>query len=203
MIRVAARCGRVRAARCRRARRWLPVLAASFASLCPAGEAPPRRPNVLFIAVDDLNHWVGYLGRNPQTRTPHIDRLAARGVWFTRSYCATPAHVQGKSIRTLLADPTAAWSDPAVCTFGFKNHAVRTEAWRYIRYANGDEELYDERADPFEWVNLAAKPDTAARKTELARHLPAENKPEAGGRAKTAPAKKAKAKGKAEARAEK
>ncbi len=490
MIRVAARCGRVRAARCRRARRWLPMLAASFASLCPAGEAPPRRPNVLFIAVDDLNHWVGYLGRNPQTKTPHIDRLAARGVWFTRSYCAaplcspsraalmsglrpgatgaylngsdwrsaipegitlpsafrkagyyvsgagkiyhssvfrdgeweaclrgggggpppagpremagafditplggddadmpdyrvvtygieelrksharpfflaigivkphlpwrvprkyydmhpldsialppyreddladlppaalriakeygdharilesgtwkkavraylatitfcdamvgrllaaldaspyrdntiicfwsdhgwhlgekhhwrkfalweeatrapfimvvpgltapdrrcdrtvdfmsiyptltdlcgipTPAHVQGKSIRALLADPTAAWSDPAVCTFGFKNHAVRTEAWRYIRYANGNEELYDERADPFEWVNLAAKPDTAARKTELARHLPAENKPEAGGRAKTAPAKKAKAKGTAGARAEK
>src|SRR5512144_1826573 len=48
------------------------------------------RPNVLFIAVDDLNHWVGYLGRNPQTLTPSIDRLARRGVWFTRSYCAAP-----------------------------------------------------------------------------------------------------------------
>src|SRR5512144_2626701 len=48
------------------------------------------RPNVLFIAVDDLNHWVGYLGRNSQTLTPNIDRLAARGVWFTRAYCAAP-----------------------------------------------------------------------------------------------------------------
>src|SRR4051794_11329488 len=48
------------------------------------------RPNVLFIAADDLNHWVGYLGRNPQTITPNIDRLAARGVRFTRSYCAAP-----------------------------------------------------------------------------------------------------------------
>ena len=37
----------------------------------------PARPNVLFIAVDDLNHWVGYLGRNPQTITPNIDRLAS------------------------------------------------------------------------------------------------------------------------------
>src|SRR5688572_5418118 len=48
------------------------------------------RPNILFIAVDDLNHWVGYLGRNPQTKTPNIDRLAQRGVRFTRSYCAAP-----------------------------------------------------------------------------------------------------------------
>ncbi len=43
----------------------------------------PAKPNVLFIAIDDLNHWVGYLGRNPQTRTPNIDKLAARGVWFS------------------------------------------------------------------------------------------------------------------------
>src|SRR3954470_17913759 len=55
-----------------------------------AADAPARKPNVLFIAVDDLNHWVGYLGRNPQTKTPHIDRLAGRGVRFTRSYCAAP-----------------------------------------------------------------------------------------------------------------
>src|SRR4051794_12937044 len=48
------------------------------------------RPNVLFIAVDDLNHWVGYLGRNPQTITPNIDKLALRGVRFTHSYCAAP-----------------------------------------------------------------------------------------------------------------
>ena len=40
--------------------------------------------------MDDLNHWVGYLGRNPQTITPNIDKLAARGVRFTRSYCAAP-----------------------------------------------------------------------------------------------------------------
>ncbi|MBC8117169.1 MAG: sulfatase-like hydrolase/transferase, partial [Candidatus Saccharimonas sp.] len=49
-----------------------------------------ERPNVLFIAVDDLNHWVGHLARNPQTKTPNLDRLAARGVTFTRAYCAAP-----------------------------------------------------------------------------------------------------------------
>ena len=46
-------------------------------ALRAADETPrAKRPNVLFIAVDDLNHWVGYLGRNPQTMTPNIDRLA-------------------------------------------------------------------------------------------------------------------------------
>src|SRR5687768_4285488 len=46
--------------------------------------------NVLFIAVDDLNHWVGHLGRNSQAKTPNIDRLAKMGVTFTRAYCAAP-----------------------------------------------------------------------------------------------------------------
>ena len=53
-----------------------------FCSECPAADAP--RLNVLFIAVDDLNHWVGHLGRNPQTKTPNIDRLAKMGVTFTQ-----------------------------------------------------------------------------------------------------------------------
>ena len=49
------------------------------------------RLNVLFIAVDDLNHWVGYLGRNRQARTPNIDRLATMGVAFANAHCASPA----------------------------------------------------------------------------------------------------------------
>ncbi|MCP5118737.1 MAG: sulfatase [bacterium] len=48
------------------------------------------RPNVLFLAVDDLNDWIGPLAGHPQTVTPNIDRLAARGVSFERSYCQAP-----------------------------------------------------------------------------------------------------------------
>ncbi len=57
------------------------------------GEAPREsdRPNVLFIAVDDLNDWVGCLGGHPQAQTPHIDRLVERGVLFTNAHCASPA----------------------------------------------------------------------------------------------------------------
>jgi len=84
----------------------------------------------------------------------------------------TPKHNEGVSIRALLADPKAAWDLPAVTTYRYKNHTVRSAGWRYIRYANGDEELYDEAKDPNEYVNLAAKPEFAAKKTELARYLP-------------------------------
>ena len=55
------------------------------------------------------------------------------------------------------------------------NHAVRTEDWRYIRYANGGEEFYDETADPYEWTNLAGMPQFAEKKSELAKFLPNEN----------------------------
>ncbi len=68
----------------RRVKATILSLAAGFGLLAtanlPAAEQAraAEKPNVLFIAVDDLNHWVGYLGRNAQTATPNIDRLAAR-----------------------------------------------------------------------------------------------------------------------------
>jgi arylsulfatase A len=48
------------------------------------------RPNVLFIAVDDLNDWIGCLGGHPQAKTPNIDRLASRGMLFEQAYCSAP-----------------------------------------------------------------------------------------------------------------
>ena len=49
-----------------------------------------RRPNVVFIACDDMNDWVGFLGGHPDALTPNMDRLASRGLVFTRAYCASP-----------------------------------------------------------------------------------------------------------------
>jgi arylsulfatase A-like enzyme len=71
--------------------RTLAIMAALIAAAGMGRAADvPKKPNVLFIAVDDLNHWVGYLGRNKQTKTPNLDRLARMGVAFTRAYCAAP-----------------------------------------------------------------------------------------------------------------
>lgn len=49
------------------------------------------RPNVLFIAMDDLNDWIGCMGGHPQTITPNLDRLAKGSVLFTNAHCAAPA----------------------------------------------------------------------------------------------------------------
>jgi arylsulfatase A-like enzyme len=52
---------------------------------------PDGKPNVLFIAIDDLNDWTGPLKGNPQARTPHMDKLASKGMVFTNAHCAAPA----------------------------------------------------------------------------------------------------------------
>ncbi len=62
-----------------------------FATLAALGISQEKRPNVLFIAVDDLNDWIGCLGGHPQTITPNFDRLAASGTLFTNAHCAAAA----------------------------------------------------------------------------------------------------------------
>ncbi len=49
-----------------------------------------EQPNILVIAIDDLNDWVGCMGGHPQVKTPNIDRLAERGVLFTNAHCQSP-----------------------------------------------------------------------------------------------------------------
>lgn len=87
--------------------------------------------------------------------------------------------LEGVSLVPLLKDSKASWDHPAVTTHGRNNHAVRSERWRYIRYADGSEELYDHDNDPHEWANLAGDPKWTAVKAELARSLPAKNAPDA------------------------
>jgi arylsulfatase A-like enzyme len=83
-----------------------------------------------------------------------------------------PAHVEGLSLVPLLEDPALSWEHPVLSTYGYRNHAVRSSRYRYIRYRDGSEELYDHAADPHEWRNLANDPNLASVKAELARSLP-------------------------------
>ncbi len=74
-------------------RGFLSTMAAGAAMLLSRmgrAAAAKKHPNVLFIASDDLNDWVGYLGGHPDTVTPNINALAARGLVFERAYCNAP-----------------------------------------------------------------------------------------------------------------
>ena len=52
--------------------------------------APHKKPNVLFIAVDDLNDWIGCMEGHPNTKTSNIDKSAARRTLFTNAHCHAP-----------------------------------------------------------------------------------------------------------------
>lgn len=83
--------------------------------------------------------------------------------------------LEGRSVAPLLKNPAAKWEYPSVTTHGLGNHAVRSEKFRYIKYEDGSEELYDHDADPQEFKNLAKDEKYAAVKKELIKSLPKVN----------------------------
>jgi arylsulfatase A-like enzyme len=170
---------------------------AQIGRLLDALDASPRGPQTIIVLWSDHGYqlgekqcWEKFTLWEKATRVPFIivapgvapaGRRCARPVSLLDLYptllelCGLPApatKLEGTSLVPLLRDPAAAWTRPAVMTYKPGNHAVRTERWRYIRYANGDEELYDHQTDPREWTNLAGKPESAAIIADLKRWLP-------------------------------
>lgn len=72
------------------------LLSVSCLGGCATVDAP-ERPDVLFIAIDDLNTWVGAMSGHPQTKTPNIDALAARGMLFTNAHTPGAACLPARS----------------------------------------------------------------------------------------------------------
>lgn len=93
--------------------------------------------------------------------------------------CGLPGNnaLQGRSLVALLKNPAEQWNHPVITTHHPGNHAVRTGRWRYIQYANGDQELYDHDADPNEWRNLAGDPCYDGVIEQLEHYVPNKNAP--------------------------
>lgn len=79
--------------------------------------------------------------------------------------------IDGTSMVPLLKNPVIKWK-PAVTMLQYKNVTVRSEDFRYIRYVDGSEELYDHRSDPGEHKNLAANPELKSEKEKLEKYIP-------------------------------
>ncbi|MBB5037043.1 sulfatase [Prosthecobacter dejongeii] len=190
-------------------------------------DASPRKDKTMIVwwtdhgwALGEKQHWRKFALWEETTRTSCA--IVAPGITQPNLVCKAPvdymniyptlceltglplpAHVKGASLMPLLKDPTVAWDQVAICTHGRGNHGVRDARWRYIRYADGSEELYDHTQDPNEWTNLAQDKGLAEVKAKLAAALPAadEEVPSTSGRQSNGSSKgkgKKKAKGKAQ-----
>ena len=159
-------------------------------------ETSPKRDNTIVVLWSDHGFHLGEKDHIEKfalwEKANHIPFIVvAPGVSVPGSRCDTPVDLSvlyptllelaglnadpkcdGESIVPLLRDAAAAWRQPAVMTYGRGNHGVRTKRWRYIRYADGSEELYDHDKDPHEWTNLAGNPKHTAVIADHRRWLP-------------------------------
>ena len=145
--------------------------------------------------LGEKEHWRKFALWEEATRTPLI--IVAPDV-KPNSKCDTPvslldiyptlielcglkshAALEGKSLVPLLQNPTNHWEQPALTTHGRNNHALRSKQYRYIRYADGSEELYDHTHDPLEGTNLASDATYKKVKASFQKWLPEKNVAEA------------------------
>ncbi len=153
--------------------------------------ATPAKPNVLFIAVDDLNDYISPLNRHPGVKTPNLDRLARRSVTFTNAHCAAPAcHPSRVAVLTGVhpatsglyrnlfgahgprwRDESLALKDAIVLTQHFRNHGYRAagagKLFHTLQWTPGDSQndpaaWDDYRGDPLDPIS----PDWARAKFE-------------------------------------
>lgn len=120
--------------------------------------------------------------RQPKTATRCVRPVSLIDLYPTLiDLCGLPQRddLDGRSIAPLVRDPTIPWPYPAIITHSPHwhgvNHAIRSQAYHYIRYSDGGEELYDMREDPNQWHNLADVPTYHAAKQELVGWLPKTN----------------------------
>jgi len=142
--------------------------------------------------LGEKEHWRKFALWEETTHVPFI--ISAPGIVKPNSVCDRTVNlmdiyptlidmcgfpvakgIEAVSVFPLLQNPNLTWNHPSVTTWGQNNHSVRTERWRYTRYSDGGEELYDHNNDPHEWKNLASNPKLADIKKQLAQWLPKVN----------------------------
>ena len=169
----------------------------SVGRIIEALDQSPYAENTIVIFWSDnsyhcgeKNHWEKTTLWEQAALTPMAIRLPARcnggkncGRTVTTvdlfptlvDYCRLepPQHkLEGRNLRPLFEDPTAKWNRPALTTYGEKYASIRDERYRYIRYPDGTEELYDHQNDTHEINNLALNPAYNAIKKPLAGWIP-------------------------------
>ncbi|MFK7738425.1 MAG: hypothetical protein AB8B50_20540, partial [Pirellulaceae bacterium] len=101
------------------------------------------------------------------------------------SVCGLPKtshQLDGRDISPLLAEPTADWKHPAITTYDDNMFSLQSGQWRYIRYSDGSEKLYDYSKDPHEFNNKASQPELESTKAKFRSFIPTTFTKSLGGR---------------------
>lgn len=144
--------------------------------------------------LGEKNHWEKFALWEKTTRVPLV--IVAPGTIEPGTVVESPVslldlyptllelsglpanpNLEGDSLVPLLKDPDR--ERAVTMTYQRGNHAVRSTRWRYIRYTDGSEELYDHSADPSEFTNLAPDASYATIIAQLKGALPPRNAPDA------------------------
>lgn len=130
---------------------WLALFSASTASAS-------TKSNVLFISIDDLNNWIGFLDQHPQVQTPHIDRLAQRGIAFTNAHCTTPVCKASRTafLTGLSETKTGVYTNDdrfkpdgyTLLPEYFANHGYTTYGAGKIHHSNVNDRIFDHGYEP-------------------------------------------------------
>jgi iduronate 2-sulfatase len=113
----------------------LPLACAAAAALLPLPAHAAERPNVLFLIADDLNNFLGCYG-DPRAKTPHLDKLAARGVRFDRAYCTFPlcGPSRNSMLTGLYPNSTGILSNAQIFRQTIPTHQSLSQAFRLQGY---------------------------------------------------------------------
>jgi arylsulfatase A-like enzyme len=172
---------------------------AQVGRLLDALEKSPAKDNTIIClwsdhgwSLGEKSHWRKFALWEEPTRTVFIwkapgmtkpgticdrpvDYASVFPTLCTLTGLSKPSHLEGHDIATLVLNPNAEWNHPAITTWLKDCHAIRTDDWRYIHYADGGEELYNHKTDPLEYTNVADIPDNASLKAQLKAMLPTKN----------------------------
>ncbi len=130
---------------------------------------------IAFAAVA-ASLWVAGSGPTETGRTSYLElalptATSETGAWVN----FIDISAEGRHI--VVDHPDAPWDRPVITTFDYGEYSIRDERFRYIRYIDGGEELYDHDADPEEWTNLADDPAYAEVKSRLNALIPKDPAP--------------------------
>ena len=158
-------------------------------------EESPHKDNTIIVLWSDHGYHIGekntFQKQSLWERSSHVplvfagpgiegNRRCARIVSLLDLYptlvemCDLPKNQtnEGHSLVPLLDDPSRKWPYPSIIGWKENSFAIQNERYRYIRYGDGSEELYDHQSDIEEWSNLADKPELESVKQKLKKFIP-------------------------------